>query len=81
MTSAHSQTIEARGGTGSASSQIGTGGRLRLAVAVAAVLALVAWSALDGGPTVDRSGLQANQQLAAPEAPPLFDGRGKWGGY
>ena len=82
MSSAHSQTVEAGGGTApSRSSNIGTGRRLRLVFGIAAILALVAWSALDGAPAVDRSVPQAGNQPAAPQAQPLFDGRGKWRGY
>lgn len=80
MTSAHSQTIEG-GGAHSGSWRIGTGGRLRLVFGAAAILALVAWGALDGRSAPDPSGLQASEQLAAPEARPVFDGRGKWSGY
>jgi len=72
MTTVHLQTIEAGGGTVRG---------VRLALGVAAILALVAWSALDGGSSVDRSRPQANEQLASPEAWPVYDGRGKWRGY
>ncbi len=62
------------------SNQSAAGG-LKVGIGVVAILALVALSGLDGGPAADRSGPQASQQVATPQAQPVFDGRGKWGGY
>ena len=57
-------------------------GRLGLYLVLAALLALLAWGLPEGaeGPELRQDRSAAPSEGAA-EPQPVFDGRGKWGGY
>ena len=59
-------------------------GRIRLVLGLAAVLALAVWGLMSDG-TTEAPDLRSANDTASTEAKaeqgPVFDGRGKWGGY
>ena len=69
----------------SAAPRAGKGdGRIRLVLGLAAILTLAVWGATGDG-TTEAPDLRSARDTASPEAQaeskPVFDGRGKWGGY
>ncbi|MDJ0943623.1 MAG: hypothetical protein QNJ30_09170 [Kiloniellales bacterium] len=61
------------------------GTRIRLYLGLSAILALAAWGLVSDPKLPDAPELAADRGTAAPGAgagqEPVFDGRGKWGGY
>ena len=69
----------------SAAPRAGKGdGRIRLVLGLAAILTLAIWGAT-GDVTTEAPDLRSARDTASREAQaeskPVFDGRGKWGGY